>query len=240
MKDLMKKYYNLSEGGVNSLSQPITERFRESTIFAKLTNAKQQNQLANNIKSKGNTDKKHERQDPKGRSVTEADIFKDIATARSLQFPQGSPLGEKNPFEKLRGNSPINLNRRRMKSNEGLFFTQESQGNPLSSRRSPEGARSIGDPTRVEMFLNLNHNLDAVKMFDMKKAEYKQQNQKKMSASYQKKSSKAIQHFEFDQYAEEPLGSSRNQSYLFLLYLVENLQIDLIVSQTIIIGATRT
>ncbi len=102
-----------------------------------------------------------------------------------------------------------------MKSNEGLFFTQESQGNPLSSRGSPEGARSIGDPTRVEMFLNLNHNLDAVKMFEMKKAEYKQQNQKKMSANYQKKSSKAIQHFEFDQYAEEPLGSSRNQSYLF-------------------------
>ncbi len=78
----MKKYYNLSEGGVNSLSQPITEDFCENTIFAKLTNAKQQNQLANNVKRKGNTDKKSERQ----RSVTEVGIFKDIAQQGVYNF----------------------------------------------------------------------------------------------------------------------------------------------------------
>ena len=223
VKELMKKHYKLSDGGV-SLSQPITERFKESSILARLTEAKkkvqEQHQTQQNSRNmlKNTSLRTSFNQDTpnslKGRSNTEANIFQNIAVAKSLHMPHTS-LWNYNPQPAPRlTNSPSSNTKRRLKSNEGVLLTQESStSNPMSSRRSPENAKSISEFQGIEMLQNLNRNFDAVRMLDQKKAEYKHHNKSKSSSNYlqNKGSLKINPTIELDHFPGETLSSSRSQ-----------------------------
>lgn len=223
VKELMKKHYKLSDGGVG-LNQPITERFKESSIIARLTEAKkkaqeqQQNQSNNRNMYKNSTLRSSLNQEIpnslKGRANTEANIFHNIAVARSLHKPQNS-LYNYNPQSTPRHtNSPSSNTKRRLKSNEGVvLLTQESStSNPMSSRRSPETTKSIGE-FQNDILQSLNKNYDAVKMLDQKKAEYKHHNKSKSSSNYlqSKGSFKINPTIELDQFPGEALVSTRSQ-----------------------------
>ena len=190
VKELMKKHYKLSDANV---SNP-PERFKESTIFARLAGSSKQKQAEMSRKNRDmvintslRTTLAKEYSSYKGvRSSTDASIYQGIATARAHHSPQASLFNYNGPVTTRANNSPKNMHAR-LRSNDGLIYAQGTAG--LEGRKSIENPRSIGELAGSEMVQNLNKNFEAIRVLEQKKIEHKHHNKSKSTTSFIPKTS---------------------------------------------------
>jgi len=188
-KELMKKHYG--SGGINQ-SQGFNERFRESTILARLAGGSKQKPQEVPQKNRDmvintslRTTLAKEFGSYKGvRSNTDANIYQGIATARAHHSPQPSLFNYNGPATTRTHNTPKNHNTRdRLRSNEGVIYPGQDS-NTLGSNKSIENPRSIGEMAGSEMVQNLNRNFEAVKVLEQKKIEHKHHSKSKSTSNF--------------------------------------------------------
>lgn len=194
VKDMMRKYYKVTDA---ELSHQVSERFKESSILARLAGLKKNNaqpqpasrDMYVNTNIRSTLIKDAPRQYTKGRIQTDASVYQSVQSFRANHSPQNSINVHTGSNTARQPTSPTN-NRRsynRVKSNEGIILlTQESSmsTNTLPTRRSPENPHSIGEFLGNDMVQTLSKGYDAVRLLQQKKAEYKHHNKSKSSSNF--------------------------------------------------------
>ena len=195
MKDLMKRHYGLPGDDSNSQSQPMSERFKESSILAKLAriNQKGDGQIQTSRPTYNHTNVRSNLRNEgskyqKTRSNADAALVQGIQALRGHHGPQNSMSNFNGSTTARTQDSPSSNNRKphtRLKSNEGLYFPQEtSNGQIASNLKQTDYSKLVATELgTIETIQELSGNSENTKTLEKKRAEYKHHNKSKSISS---------------------------------------------------------
>ena len=194
VKDLMKRHYGLQSDEGNNLSQSMSDRFKESSILAKLARINQKGDehmqssrpAYNNTNIRSNLRNEGSRYQ-KTRSNTDATLAQSIQTLKGHHGPQHS-ISIFNGSTTARTQNSSSSNKRksytRLKSNEGLFFSQESSNGQIASNlKQTDQSKLATEFGTIETIQEVSGNSETIKSLEQKRAEYKQHNKSKSISS---------------------------------------------------------
>ena len=190
VKELMRKHYKLSDDDVKGLSRPLTERFKGSTIFAKLNQANQKSKeqpLKNrdmyiNTNLRSNLTKealKHK----KTSSISDFNISQGTHTVRSHHSPKNSINIHNGSVSTRRQLSPSSERVQaysHLKTNEGTTVIQESLKSTTGSTfKSPGIITESQELITTDMLKDLGKNYKTVSTYKEKTSIYKHHHKSK-------------------------------------------------------------
>ena len=190
VKELMRKHYKLSDDDVKGLSRPLTERFKGSTIFAKLTQANQKSKeqsLKNrdmyvNTNLRANLSKealKHK----KTSSISDINVSQGSHTTRNQHSPKNSVNmhnGSISTRRKLSPSSERVQTYNHHKTNEGATMIHESlRSTTESTFKSPGVITEAQELITTDTLKNLGKNYKTVSTYQEKTSIYKHHHKSK-------------------------------------------------------------